>query len=84
VRSPAENLLGQEGQGFEIAMRVLEEGRLSQGARACGIARRLIELSRDHAQIRVQFGKPIAIGTFQALNFMLADMAVAVGRLLAW
>lgn len=69
---PAENLLGQEGQGFEIAMRVLEEGRLSQGARSIGIARRLIELSRGHAQVRVQFGKPIA--EFQAIQWMLADM----------
>lgn len=70
---PAENLLGEEGQGFEIAMRVLEEGRVSQGARACGIARRLIELSREQAQVRVQFGKPIA--EFQAIQWMLADMA---------
>jgi len=69
---PAENLLGREGQGFEIAMRVLEEGRISQGARAIGIARRLIELSRQHAQLRVQFGKTIA--QFQAIQWMLADM----------
>jgi len=70
---PAENLLGQEGQGFEIAMRVLDEGRLSQGARSIGVARRLIELSREHAQLRVQFGKTIA--EFQAIQWMLADMA---------
>jgi acyl-CoA dehydrogenase len=70
---PAANLLGREGQGFEIAMRVLEEGRLSQGARSIGVARRLIELSREHAQIRVQFGK--AIAEFQAVQWMLADMA---------
>jgi acyl-CoA dehydrogenase len=70
---PAENLLGNEGQGFEIAMRVLEEGRVSQGARSIGLARRLIELSREHAQVRVQFGKPIA--EFQGIQWMLADMA---------
>jgi len=70
---PAENLLGEEGQGFEIAMRVLEEGRVSQGARACGVARRLIELSREHAQVRVQFGQTIS--KFQAVQWMLADMA---------
>jgi acyl-CoA dehydrogenase len=70
---PAANMLGREGQGFEIAMRVLEEGRLSQGARSLGIARRLIEMSREHAQIRVQFGK--AIAEFQAIQWMLADMA---------
>jgi len=69
---PAANLLGREGQGFEIAMRVLEEGRLSQGARSIGISRRLIELCRGHAQVRVQFGKPIA--EFQAIQWMLADM----------
>ncbi len=70
---PADNLLGEEGQGFQIAMRVLEEGRLSQGARSIGVARRLIELCREHAQIRVQFGK--AIAEFQAVQWMLADMA---------
>jgi acyl-CoA dehydrogenase len=70
---PADSLLGEEGQGFAIAMGVLEEGRLSLGARAIGIARRLIELSREHAQLRVQFGKTIA--EFQAVQWMLADMA---------
>ena len=69
---PAENLLGEEGQGFEIAMKVLEEGRVSQGARSIGISRRLIELCREHAEVRVQFGKPIA--SFQAVQWMLADM----------
>jgi acyl-CoA dehydrogenase len=69
---PAANLLGKEGQGFEIAMRVLEEGRLSQGARSIGISRRLIELCAEHAKVRVQFGKPIA--EFQAIQWMLADM----------
>ncbi len=70
---PAANLLGEEGQGFEIAMRVLEEGRLSQGARCIGIARRLIELCSEHAQARVQFGRTIS--EFQAIQWMLADMA---------
>jgi acyl-CoA dehydrogenase len=70
---PAENLLGEEGQGFEIAMRVLEEGRLSQGARCVGIARRLIELCSEYAQARVQFGRTIS--EFQAIQWMLADMA---------
>ncbi|MBP1686762.1 MAG: acyl-CoA dehydrogenase [Deltaproteobacteria bacterium] len=70
---PSENVVGREGQGFEIAMRVLEEGRVSQGARSIGLARRLIELSREHAKIRVQFGQPIA--EFQAIQWMLADMA---------
>jgi acyl-CoA dehydrogenase len=70
---PAENLLGEEGQGFEIAMRVLEEGRLSQGARCVGVARRLIQLCSEYAQERVQFGRTIS--EFQAIQWMLADMA---------
>ena len=70
---PAENLLGEEGQGFQIAMRVLEEGRLSQGSRCVGIARRLIELCSEYSQQRVQFGRTIS--QFQAIQWMLADMA---------
>jgi acyl-CoA dehydrogenase len=70
---PAENLLGEEGQGFQIAMRVLEEGRLSQGARCVGIARHLIELCSEYSQQRVQFGRTIS--QFQAIQWMLADMA---------
>jgi acyl-CoA dehydrogenase len=73
---PAANLLGEEGRGFEIAMRVLEEGRLSQGSRCVGIARRLIEVCSEHAQARVQFGRPIS--EFQAIQWMLADMATEV------
>jgi acyl-CoA dehydrogenase len=71
---PAENRLGQEGDGWKAAMRVLEEGRLGQGARSCGMARRLMDLCVDHANQRVQFGKPIAQN--QAIQWMLADMAV--------
>ena len=70
---PAANLLGQEGEGFQIAMRVLEEGRLSQGARCVGIARHLIGLCSEYSQQRVQFGRTIS--QFQAIQWMLADMA---------
>jgi len=70
---PAANRLGEEGEGFQIAMRVLEEGRLSQGARCVGIARRLIELCSEYSQQRVQFGRTIS--QFQAIQWMLADMA---------
>ncbi|MBW1683799.1 MAG: acyl-CoA dehydrogenase family protein [Deltaproteobacteria bacterium] len=73
---PAGNLLGEEGQGFGIAMQVLEEGRLSQGARCVGIARRLVELCSEHAQVRVQFGRTIS--EFQAIQWMLADMATEI------
>lgn len=75
-RVPRENAVGGEamvGQGFQIAMRVLDKGRLAQGAVAVGAAQRLLELSLEHATQRVQFGRPIA--EFQAIQFMLADMA---------
>jgi len=61
------------GQGFKTAMRVLDKGRLAQGAVAVGAAQRLLELSLEHARQRVQFGKPIA--ELQAVQFMLAEMA---------
>jgi acyl-CoA dehydrogenase len=73
---PADSVVGGEagvGQGFKTAMRVLDRGRLAQGAVAVGAAQRLLELSLEHARQRVQFGKPIA--RFQAVQFMLADMA---------
>lgn len=81
---PAANVLGAEGQGFKIAMETLNEGRVNIATTALGIARAALEASVQYAKIRVQFGKPI--GTFQSINFMLADMATAVdaSRLLTW
>lgn len=81
---PRENLLGKEGEGFKIAMETLDEGRVNIATCGVGLARAAFEAALDYAKKRVQFGKPI--GTFQALNFMLADMAVAVdsARLLTW
>ncbi|MBU1206830.1 MAG: acyl-CoA dehydrogenase family protein [Proteobacteria bacterium] len=81
---PRENLLGKEGKGFKIAMETLDEGRVNIATCGVGLARAAFEAARDYAKKRVQFGKPI--GTFQALNFMLADMAAAVdsARLLTW
>jgi acyl-CoA dehydrogenase len=76
---PEESVVGGEvgvGRGFKTAMRVLDRGRLSQGAVALGGAQRLLELSLEHARQRVQFGKPIA--RFQAVQFMLADMATEI------
>ena len=81
---PRENLLGKEGEGFKIAMETLDEGRVNIATCGVGLARAAFEAALDYAKKRVQFAKPI--GTFQALNFMLADMAVAVdsSRLLTW
>jgi len=81
---PEENRIGREGRGFMIAMETLDEGRVNIAICAVGLARAAFETSRLYAKKRIQFGKPI--GTFQALNFMLADMAVSVdsARLLAW
>ena len=81
---PRENRLGKEGEGFKIAMKTLDEGRVNIAGCGVGLARAAFQAALDYAKKRVQFGKPI--GTFQALNFMLADMAAAVdsARLLTW
>ena len=73
ARVPAAKVLGKVGDGFKVAMKVLERGRLTMGAVCVGAAQRLLELSVAHAKQRVQFGKPIA--EQQAIQFMLADTA---------
>jgi acyl-CoA dehydrogenase len=70
---PASQRLGEEGQGFRIAMRTLDTTRPSIGSLAVGIARRALEESVAYAKERKAFGFPIA--GFQAVQFMLADMA---------
>jgi len=70
---PAENVIGEVGQGFRVVMKVLEDGRIGQAARALGATRRLLDLSTNWAKQRVQFGKPIA--ERQAIQWMLADIA---------
>src|SRR5438105_3528367 len=72
-RVPASNILGEIGYGFIDAMKVLDGGRISIGALAVGIARGAYEAARDYAKQRTAFGKPIS--DFQAIQFMLADMA---------
>lgn len=81
---PQENLLGEEGEGFLIAMRTFEHTRPDVAALAVGVARAAFEYSMEYAQQREQFGKPIA--RFQAIGFMLADMATEIdaARLLTW
>jgi acyl-CoA dehydrogenase len=70
---PAKNLLGQEGRGYATALKILSKGRSGLGARCVGACNKLIEMSARYAQQRVQFGQPIA--SFQAIQWMLADMA---------
>jgi len=82
VRVPAAWRLGAEGEGFKIAMRTLDRTRPSIAALATGIARRALDESVAYSRERKAFGA--AIGTFQAVQFMLADMAkdIEAARLL--
>ncbi|MGE0616706.1 MAG: acyl-CoA dehydrogenase family protein [Bacteriovoracia bacterium] len=73
LKVPAENRVGAEGEGFKIAMKALDGGRITIAATATGVARSALRLAVDHAKQREQFGKPIA--EFQGLSFLLADMA---------
>ena len=73
MRVPAENLLGEEGEGYKIALANLEGGRIGIAAQAVGMARKAFELARDYAAERQAFGGPIA--NQQAVSFKLADMA---------
>jgi len=72
-RVPAENLLGQEGQGLKIALATLDHSRLGIAAQAVGIHQRALELAVSYAKERVQFGAPIANN--QAIQFKIAQMA---------
>ena len=72
-RLPEENLLGQVGQGFYIAMNTLDGGRIGIASQALGIARAALEAATEYSKGRVQFGKPIS--QFQAIQWMIADMA---------
>jgi alkylation response protein AidB-like acyl-CoA dehydrogenase len=84
VRVPDSARLGDEGQGFKIAMAALDKGRMSVGAGCVGLARAALEASTRYAGERHQFGRPIA--GFQLVQQMLADMAVGTdaARLLVW
>jgi butyryl-CoA dehydrogenase len=83
-RVPAQNVLGEEGQGFKIAMSTLDGGRIGIAAQAVGIGQAAFEAARDYARQRTAFGKPIA--DFQGLQWMLADMRTRTqaARLLTW
>jgi alkylation response protein AidB-like acyl-CoA dehydrogenase len=84
ARIPARCRLGEEGQGFKIAMQQLDGGRIGVGAQALGIAEAALERSIRYARERTAFGRPIA--EFQAIEWMLADMATRLeaARLLVY
>ena len=73
---PVENRLGGEGEGFALALAALERSRPAVAAQAVGIARAALDAAIAYSRDRVQFGKPI--GSFQGVQFMLADMAMHV------
>ena len=84
MRVPARWRLGEEGEGFKVAMSTLDGGRVGIAAQAVGIAQGAFEEALAYSQQRQQFGKPIA--EFQAIQFYLADMATELdaARLLTW
>jgi butyryl-CoA dehydrogenase len=83
-RVPVGNRLGEEGQGFKIALTDLDAGRISVAAQALGIAEAAYEAALEYAKAREQFGRPIA--KFQGIRWMLADMATRIeaSRLLVY
>jgi acyl-CoA dehydrogenase len=84
VKVPAANRLGEEGQGFKIAMQTLDHTRPGTAAGAVGVARAAFEHAVEYSKTRVQFGQPVAMN--QGVNFLVADMAAEIeaARLLVW
>jgi alkylation response protein AidB-like acyl-CoA dehydrogenase len=83
-RVPGSALLGEEGQGFKIAMSSLDKGRVSVAASCVGIVQGCLEIAVEYATTRTQFGRPIA--GFQLVQDMIADISVDAdaARLLVW
>jgi alkylation response protein AidB-like acyl-CoA dehydrogenase len=81
---PVANRIGEEGQGFKIALSSLDGGRINIGAIAVGVAQAAFDIARNYAVERQQFGRSIAV--FQGVQFMLADMAMKIeaSRLLVY
>jgi len=79
VRVPHSAILGEEGRGFDLAMRWIGRGRYLLPARALGACERLVEMAMEHARNRVTFGEPIAAR--QAIQWMVADSAVEIEAL---
>ncbi len=76
VRIPGDRIIGEEGTGFETAMRTLDHTRITIAAQAVGIAQGAVDFALSYAKEREQFGKPVA--DFQGLQFLLADMGMKV------
>ncbi len=76
MRVPAENLLGEEGEGYKIALANLEGGRIGIAAQSVGMARAAFEAARAYARERRAFGK--ALDEHQAVSFRLAEMATKI------
>ena len=83
-RIPDENIIGEEGQGFKVAMKALGGGRIGIAAQALGLARAALDASISYAKERKQFGK--TIGEFDAIRNKLANMATEIdaARMLVW
>ena len=82
VRVPKENVLGNFGEGYKVAIETLDEGRIGIGAATVRIAEVALEAALQYVQERKQFGKPIA--KFQAIQFQLAHLATEVEAALFW
>ncbi|MFX1554269.1 MAG: acyl-CoA dehydrogenase family protein [Promethearchaeota archaeon] len=84
VRVPQENILGNFGEGFKMAMKILDFGRIGIAAQCVGLGQAALEASVKYSNERVQFGKPI--GRFQGVQWKIADMACAIeaGRLFTY
>jgi alkylation response protein AidB-like acyl-CoA dehydrogenase len=84
LRVPAENLLGDEGEGFKVAMGTLDGGRIGIAAQSLGIAQRAFDLAVAYSKERVAFGRPIS--SKQAIQWMIADMGTRIeaARLLTY
>jgi alkylation response protein AidB-like acyl-CoA dehydrogenase len=76
VRVPEENLVGDEGQGYDVAMAAVETGRLSVAARAVGLAQACLDASTSYARTRIVMGQEI--GRFQLVQSMITDMTIGV------
>ncbi len=76
ARVPEENRIGREGMGFIVALKTFDHARPGVAAQAVGIAQRALDEAAHYARVRKQFGHPIS--SFQGVQFMLADMAIAV------
>ena len=83
-RIPADRLLGEEGQGFKVAMSTLDGGRIGIASQALGIAQGALDVTVEYMKARKQFGK--SLSKFQALQFMVAELATEIeaARLLVY